>query len=67
MCNKKKNPIQPDESESSEEDLASARQCSRTTFESDAWHTRKIKSENLIPVIAEVNNTKRPSLPYQLP
>ena len=52
---KSQSRIQPDESESSEKDLASARQSSRTTFESDAWHTMKIQLEKSIPVIAEIN------------
>ena len=59
--------IQPDESESSEKDKASARLCTTITFESDAWQTKRIQRENSIHVIAELKNTKRPALTYRPP
>ena len=58
---------QPDESESSEKDLASAKHWSTISFERDAWETMKIQRENSIHVSEEIKNAKRPALPYQLP
>ena len=46
--------IQPDESESSAKDQASARQCSTISLDSDAWETMKIQRENSMHVSDEI-------------